>query len=62
MYFYTDECSGRLWSLSRDEAGAVSTTELMKTNVNFSSFGEDQAGELYVTGFNDGTVYRLAAD
>ncbi|HEY3059614.1 MAG TPA: PQQ-dependent sugar dehydrogenase [Chloroflexota bacterium] len=62
VYFYADECSGRLWSLQRDEVGNVSTSELMKTSVNVSSFGEDQAGELYVTGFNDGTVYRLTAD
>jgi glucose/arabinose dehydrogenase len=61
-YFYADECSGRVWSLGRDENGTLVTSEVLKTNINISSFGEDQAGELYVTGFNDGTVYRLTAD
>jgi glucose/arabinose dehydrogenase len=62
VYFYADECSGRMWSMTRDEAGNWSGGEIMNTRVNFSSFGEDEARELYVTGFNDGTVYRLAAD
>jgi glucose/arabinose dehydrogenase len=53
-YFYADECSGRVWSLADGE--------LLKSGINISSFGEDQAGELYVTGFNDGTVYRLTAE
>jgi hypothetical protein len=29
--------------------------------VQISSFGEDEAGEVYVTGLNDGTVYRIVA-
>jgi hypothetical protein len=30
--------------------------------VNISAFGEDDSGELYVTGFNDGVVYRVTAE
>jgi glucose/arabinose dehydrogenase len=62
VYFYADECAGRVWSLQRDEAGNWFPTELLDTNIAISSFGEDEARELYITGLNDGTVYRLAAD
>jgi hypothetical protein len=30
-------------------------------NRGHSSLGEDEAGELYVTGLGDGVVYRLTA-
>ncbi|MDQ3810839.1 MAG: PQQ-dependent sugar dehydrogenase [Chloroflexota bacterium] len=62
VYFYADECTGRIWSLARDETGAPHVEELMRTRINISSFGEDAAGELYVTGLNDGVVYRLTAE
>jgi hypothetical protein len=60
-YFYADECSGRVWSLQPDGAGGWISAQLLDTNVAISSFGEDQSRELYVTGLNDGTVYRLEA-
>ncbi len=61
VYFYADECSGRMWSLTRDASGAWATTELGRTGVNISAFGEDDSGELYVTGFGDGVVYHVTA-
>jgi glucose/arabinose dehydrogenase len=61
-YLYADECSGRVWSLVRDSNGAPVVSELMDTSIAVSAFGEDRSGELYLTGFNDGTVYRLTAD
>jgi glucose/arabinose dehydrogenase len=61
-YLYADECSGRMWSLSRDANGAWSTADLGRAGVNISAFGEDDSGELYVTGFDDGVVYRVTAD
>jgi len=62
VYLYADECSGRIWSLSRGGNGAWSTAELATTGVNVSAFGEDDSGELYVTGFEDGVVYRVTAE
>jgi glucose/arabinose dehydrogenase len=61
VYLYADECSGRMWSLTRDATGAWSTTEHGRTGVVISAFGEDDSGELYVTGFNDGVIYRVTA-
>ncbi|MBI3973072.1 MAG: PQQ-dependent sugar dehydrogenase [Chloroflexi bacterium] len=60
-YLFGDYCSGRIWSLHRDPAGKWVQTELLDTDVQISSFGEDEAGELYVTGLGDGTVYRVVA-
>ncbi|HEV7662704.1 MAG TPA: PQQ-dependent sugar dehydrogenase, partial [Chloroflexota bacterium] len=59
VYLYGDECSGRMWALTRDAGGAWSTTDLGKQGVSLSSFGEDDSGEMYVTGFDDGTIYRI---
>ncbi len=55
-YFYADFCSGRVWGLRR---GASGVTSIQVANVPFpSSFGEDAAGELYITSFNGG-IYQL---
>jgi hypothetical protein len=51
-----------MWSLTRDDAGNWSSNELLKSGINISSFGEDQNGELYVTGLSDGNVYHITAD
>ena len=52
-YFYADYCSGEVWSF----AGGTSTP--VGTVPTPTSFGEDHAGELYITSF-DGHLYRLA--
>ena len=49
-YFFADFCSGTVWSLHRDAAGRWVQTELLRSGVSISSFGEDEAGELYVVG------------
>ena len=60
-YFYGDFCSGRIWGLAEEEGGTWRATELLETNASISSFGEDEAGELYLTDLTRGGVYRLAA-
>jgi glucose/arabinose dehydrogenase len=52
-YIYGDFCTGEMFLLQ----GTVSAL-LQDTNINISSFGEDEAGELYVVGLG-GTVHRL---
>jgi glucose/arabinose dehydrogenase len=61
VYLFGDFCSGRLWALTRDGAGAWATSEMLDTEVNLSSFGEDEAGEVYLTDLSRGIVYRLTA-
>jgi uncharacterized repeat protein (TIGR03806 family) len=59
-YVYADWVSGRIWALVHDGVQAVSNTRIA-TTVNPASFGEDEAGELYVCCF-DGHIRRLVPD
>ena len=61
VYFFADYCSGNVWSLERDASGQWNMTGQTRVNFNVSSFGEDEAGELYLVGHDDGTIYRLTS-
>jgi glucose/arabinose dehydrogenase len=58
IYFYGDYCSGRIWGLVQ-EGGGWSTQVLTNTGLSIASFGEDEAGNVYVTDFWNGDVYRI---
>jgi glucose/arabinose dehydrogenase len=58
-YFFGDYCSGAVWSLRVANGEATDVTRESFTVPELSSFGEDAAGELYLTSLG-GTVYRLA--
>jgi glucose/arabinose dehydrogenase len=62
VYFYGDYCNGRIWTLYQDEAGAWVSARSAWTPGQFviSSFGEDEAGELYLVDYK-GAIYRLEA-
>jgi glucose/arabinose dehydrogenase len=58
-YVFGDECSARVWSLRQGTYGGWVTTELLRMQGTvISSFGEDQAGEVYVVDLT-GTVFML---
>lgn len=57
-YIYGDFVSGRIWSLTA-VGGQTENVLLVHSNVAISSFGVDQSGEIYVTGYGDGMIYRL---
>lgn len=59
-YLFTDYCSGNLWVTSRDGA-TFETAEHGELPESVSAFGEDEAGELYITVDREGAVYRLVA-
>jgi glucose/arabinose dehydrogenase len=61
-YFFGDYCNGRIFAVDSRRAlrGEVSARRLLDTGLLLSSFGEDEAGELYVIG-HGGTVHRLLA-
>ncbi|HMN27769.1 MAG TPA: glucose dehydrogenase, partial [Caldilineaceae bacterium] len=61
VYFYADYCSGNLWALWRTAAGMQSALVLPKAAA-ISSFGEDEAGEIYVTDIGGGIVYQLVGE
>ena len=54
-YLFGDYCTGEIFSLVN---GAPNL--LLDTALNISSFGEDEAGEIYVVGLG-GTVHRIAS-
>ena len=57
-YVYADFCSGIVWGLQRDGPDVTFNEIVAETDLNISSFGEDEGGELYATAF-DGLVYRV---
>jgi glucose/arabinose dehydrogenase len=61
-YVFGDYCSGELFTLSASANRRTSTVPrvLMQTGFRISSFGEDEAGDLYIVDHKGG-IYRLAA-
>ncbi len=59
VYFYGDYCSGRIRMLTRAGLGWQSAVAL-QSGLLISSFGEDEAGELYVADQRSGDVYLIA--
>ncbi len=59
-YFFADYGAGKIWSLYKTGPTSWSNKELeLDTNFLISAFGEDEVGELYVVGYNNGTIYHL---
>ena len=61
LYFYSDYGSGRIWAAQQEAPGSWHSEELLNTGMHISSFGEDEAGELYLASMSDNSVYRLVA-
>ncbi len=59
-YLYGDYCSGRIWGMRRSGDRRPSTL-LADTDLSISTFGEDEAGELYVADHGSGRVHPLRA-
>ncbi len=64
VYFYSDYCSGNIWAIypAASAIGGWQNSLLAKSQGTISSFGEDEAGELYVTDLVKGIVYRLGVE
>ena len=59
VYLYADYCSGRIWGLRHDGERVTEQAQLARAGFQIPSFGEDEAGEVYVLGF-DGGIYTFA--
>ncbi len=61
-YLFADYCSGKMWAFPAGEAqsGHVNAQQVLDTQMPLSSFGEDNAGELYVVSLN-GSLSRITA-
>jgi glucose/arabinose dehydrogenase len=62
VYFYSDYCSGYIWAAVPAEDGTVTSYEVLQSGFQVTSFGEDEAGELYLTDFTTGGVYRIITE
>jgi glucose/arabinose dehydrogenase len=58
VYIFGDYCSGRLFTL-HSEDGSFTTRTVAETALNISSFGEDDAGELFLVDLGGGGLYRV---
>ncbi len=63
IYFYGDYCSGNIWGLPAQTDTMTdpltSATLLFQTGFNLSTFGVDEAGELYAANYSSGVIHRL---
>ena len=55
-YFFTDYCNDKIKMLN--SAGVITSSASFSGN-NFTTFGEDINGELYIAGITSGTVYKI---
>ncbi len=60
IYLYGDYCTGYIWGLKQQD-GQWQTGRLLDTSLNITSFGEDEAGEVYVVD-RRGAIYRVVAE
>ena len=60
-YLFGDECSGRIRAVSATGPETQTPAILLDTDHVISSFGEDEAGELYLTDLASGELYQVTA-
>lgn len=58
-YFYGDYCSGLIWGLRREANGDWSQAQLLSSGHTISSFGQDEAGEVYLLQHRTGEVFQV---
>ncbi|MFN0104516.1 MAG: PQQ-dependent sugar dehydrogenase [Bryobacteraceae bacterium] len=57
-YVYGDYASGRIWGI-RKQGTRFENRLLLDSDLNISTFGEDEAGELYVAHHGRGEIFRI---
>lgn len=58
-YFLADYCTDYIWTLHLDGNSWNSNLFGQFSGNNFSTFGEDVNGELYIAGYSSGTIYKF---
>jgi len=58
-YVYGDFCSGTIAAAMTNGAGGWSETQLFMTNLEFSTFGQDDNGELYVASYSSASLLHI---
>jgi hypothetical protein len=57
VYFYADYCRGKIWGLSF--SNGWQSHLLLDTDLLISTFGEDEAGNLYLADLSGGVIYQV---
>jgi glucose/arabinose dehydrogenase len=60
MYFYGDYCGGQIYGITNSGAGWTSTL-VTNSGLSITTFGEDDAGEIYLSQYTSGSIYRIIA-
>ena len=62
VYFYADFCSGRIWGATEGAGRTFTTAQLLDTDLSITTFGEDEAGEVYVAHYSptSGAIFRIS--
>lgn len=58
IYLFGDFCSGNIWGLTHDGAEWQSGL-IASTTFRISTFGEDEAGEIYLADLSGGGIYQV---
>src|SRR5262249_46243231 len=58
-YFFSDYCTGRLWVTQKPASGDWQMATASATGKTVSSFGQDEAGELYLLDYNGGNIFQI---
>lgn len=61
IYLFGDYCSGTIWGMAQAADGTWQVAELLRSGLSITSFGEDEAGEVYVVAMNGG-IYRIVGN
>ena len=56
MYFFSDYCNPQIGMMAL--TGTITYSQTFSGN-NFSTFGEDNSGELYIAAINNGTIFKI---
>lgn len=58
-YFFADYCSDKIWTLHQESGRWIKEDFGQFAGNNFSAFGEDANGELYIAGVSSGKIYKV---
>jgi glucose/arabinose dehydrogenase len=60
-YFYGDYCSGIMWALNAKRPNKDGPAVVLRSGHNISTFGENEAGELFMADLSSGEIFKLKA-
>jgi uncharacterized protein (TIGR03437 family) len=58
IYLYGDYCSGRIWGIER-QGTTWANRLLLASGFSLSTFGEDEAGDVYAANAANGSIYHI---